>query len=138
MPLQVIKSQRIIKAYIPLRRKIPGVGGWRWAMPPPPEFCLGDTNIPKICVTPYANPQHQSVEYRWCWAFWRLGWRWACTFHIFCVDFICVWWSTQTQYPVEYGLYSQSHCHKMSLIHQILLTLCSSMILAFSNIVHGI
>ena len=26
-------------------------------------------------------------------------------FHIFCVDFICVWWSTQTQYPVEYGLY---------------------------------
>ena len=29
-----------------------------------------------------------------------------CTFHIFCVDFICVWWSTQTQYPVEYGLYS--------------------------------
>ena len=30
--------------------------------------------------------------------------RWACTFHIFCVDFIYVWWPTQTQYPVEYGL----------------------------------
>ena len=26
------------KAYIPLRRKIPGVGGWRWAIPPTPEF----------------------------------------------------------------------------------------------------
>ena len=25
------------KAYIPLQRKIPGVGGWRWAMPPTPE-----------------------------------------------------------------------------------------------------
>ena len=23
-------------------------------------------------------------------------------FIFFCVDFICVWWSTQTQYPVEY------------------------------------
>ena len=27
------------KAYIPLRRKISGVRGWRWAMPPTPEFC---------------------------------------------------------------------------------------------------
>ena len=26
------------KAYIPLRRKIRGVGGWRWALPPTPEF----------------------------------------------------------------------------------------------------
>ena len=25
--------------------KIPGVGGWRWAMPPTPEFCVGDTNM---------------------------------------------------------------------------------------------
>ena len=58
----------------------------------------------KICVTPDANPRRQSVEYRWRWAFWHWGWRWACTFHIFCVDFICVWWSMQTQYPVEYGL----------------------------------
>ena len=35
----------------------------------------------------------------------RWGWRWACTFHIFCVDFICVWCPTRTQFPVEYGLY---------------------------------
>ena len=33
------------KAYIPLQRKIPGVGGWLWAMPPMPEFCFGDTNM---------------------------------------------------------------------------------------------
>ena len=55
-----------------------------------------------FCPTRFTR--RQSVEYRWRWAFWRWGWRWACTFHIFCVDFICVWWSTQSQYPVEYGL----------------------------------
>ena len=32
-------------AYIPLRRKIPGVGGLRWALPPSPELCVGDTNM---------------------------------------------------------------------------------------------
>ena len=32
-------------AYIPPERKIPGVGGWRWAMPPTPAFCVGDTNM---------------------------------------------------------------------------------------------
>ena len=61
-----------------------------------------------ICVTPDANPRRQSVEYRWHWAFWRWGWRWGwrwpCTFHIFCVDFICVWCPTRTPFPVEYGL----------------------------------
>ena len=71
---QLLKNQKP-KAYIPLQRKIPGVGGWRWAMPPTPEFCMGDTNMlvyfgvtpdanPKICVTPDANPRRQSVEYR--------------------------------------------------------------------------
>ena len=33
------------KAYITPKRKIPGIGGWRWAMPPTPEFCIGDTNM---------------------------------------------------------------------------------------------
>ena len=32
------------KAYIPLQLKIPGVGGWRLAMAPMPEFCVWDTN----------------------------------------------------------------------------------------------
>ena len=48
--------------------------------------------------------RRQSVEYRWRWAFWRWGWRWPCTFHILCVDFICVWYPTRTQFPVEYWL----------------------------------
>ena len=30
----------------------------------------------------------------------------VCTFHIFCVDFICVGKPTQTQFSVEYGLKS--------------------------------
>ena len=34
-----------IKAYIPPECKIPGVGGWRWAMPPTPEFRVRDTNM---------------------------------------------------------------------------------------------
>ena len=33
------------KAYIPPERKIPCVGGWRWAMPPTPDFCVGNTNM---------------------------------------------------------------------------------------------
>ena len=32
--------------------------------------------------------------------------RWACTFHIFCADFICVGHPTQTRFLVEYGLKS--------------------------------
>ena len=71
---------------------------------PNAKICVTPDTKPKICFAPDANPQCQSVEYRWHWAFWHWGWHWACTFHIFCVDFICVWWSTQTQYPVEYGL----------------------------------
>ena len=30
--------------------------------------------------------------------------RWACTFHIFCADFICVGHPSQTRFFVEYGL----------------------------------
>ena len=30
--------------------------------------------------------------------------RWPCTVHVFCVDFICIWWPKQTQFPAEYGL----------------------------------
>ena len=59
-----------------------------------------------ICVTPDANPRCQSVEYRWRWVPGVGSLRWACTFHIFCVDFICVGHPTQTRFSVEYGLYS--------------------------------
>ena len=61
------------KAYIPLQRKIPGVGGWRWAMPSTPGFCIGNTNMlertqpdakPKICVLLDTKPKRKPVEYR--------------------------------------------------------------------------
>ena len=78
------------KAYIPLQRKIPGVGGWHWAMPPTPEFCVGDTNMlvswsQRICISPDANPRSQSVEYRWRWAFWC----WPCIFHVYFMYISC-------------------------------------------------
>ena len=44
------------------------------------------------------------VEYRLRWVPNAKLLRWPCTFHVFCVDFICVWCPTQTQFPVEYGL----------------------------------
>ena len=88
-----------LKVYIPLRRKIPGVGGWRWAMPPTPEFCVGDTNmLVYFGVTPDASQ-------------WNIGWVPTQNtgvghvhFMFFCVDFICVWYPTRTPFPVEYGL----------------------------------
>ena len=61
-----------------------------------------------ICVTPDANPRRQSVEYRWRWVPGVGSLRWACTFHIFCVDYIGVGHPTQTRFSVEYGLYYTS------------------------------
>ena len=101
------------KAYIPLLRKIPGVGGWHWAMPPTPEFCVGDTimlvylalgeaNLLRwpciflfFCVdfirVGYPMRTPFPVEYRWRWVPNAKVSRWPCTFHVFCVDFIRVW-----------------------------------------------
>ena len=59
----------------------------------------------KNCVSPYAKPQRQPVEYRLCWVPGVGSLRWACTFNIFCVDFICIGHPTQTRFSVEYGLY---------------------------------
>ena len=62
----------------------------RWGLAlvktPTPEFCVGDTNMlvsknTKICVTPDANPQRQSVEYRLRWVLNANFSRWPCTFH---------------------------------------------------------
>ena len=47
------------------------------------SFVLGDANFsPK--------PQRESVEYRLCWVLNTKFLHWACTFHIVCVNFICV------------------------------------------------
>ena len=58
----------------------------------------------KSYVCPDAKPQRQPVEYRLRWVPGVGSWRWACTFHVFCVDFICVGHPTQTRFLVEYGL----------------------------------
>ena len=65
------------------------------------SLALVDANISRYLTQ---NPQRVSVEYRLCWAPNAKLLRWPCTFHVFCVDFICVWCPTQTQFPVEYGL----------------------------------
>ena len=44
------------------------------------------------------------MEYRLRWVPGVGFLRWACTFHIFCADFICVGHPTQTRFLVEYGL----------------------------------
>ena len=77
---------------------------WSWLSPPTQLFCVGDTNMlvsenakicvfrdakHKICFSPDAKPQRQPVEYRLRWVPGVESLRWACTFHIFCVDFIC-------------------------------------------------
>ena len=57
----------------------------------------------KFFASPNAKPQRRSVEYRLRWVPNAKLLRWPCTFHVFCVDFICVWYPTQTQFPMEYG-----------------------------------
>ena len=64
--------------------------------------CRANAN-PKVCITPNANPQHKSVEYRWHWVFWHWGLRWPCTFHVVCVNFMCVGYPTQTRFQWNIG-----------------------------------
>ena len=76
------------------------------------SFALGSANFSafyppqnlKVVFYPPAKPKRKPVEYRLPWVRGIGSLRWACTFHIFCVYFICVWWPTQTQFSVEYGL----------------------------------
>ena len=97
------------------------VGALCWSKPPTPEFRIGDTNMfvpknvdicvipdakPNIHVTPNTKPQRQSVEYRLRRVPYAKVSRWACTFHIVCVNFICVGHPTRTSFPEEYGLKS--------------------------------
>ena len=42
-------------------------------------------------VSTNAKPKRKSVEYRMRWVPNEKCLRWPCTFHVFCVDFICVW-----------------------------------------------
>ena len=68
------------------------------------KICVTLNANAKICVTPNAKPQCESVEYRMRWVSWHWGSRWACTFHVVCVNFVCVGYPTQTQFSVNMGL----------------------------------
>ena len=67
------------------------------------KICLSPDAKKKNCVSPDAKPQRQPVEYRLRWVPGIRSLRWACTFHIFWVDFICVGHPRQTRFSVEYG-----------------------------------
>ena len=109
------------KAYIPLQRKITGVGASRWVSPPMRRFCGTYTNMlvsenakicvtpnanSKICVTPNAKPQRQSVEYRLRWLPNAKFSCWPCRFHVVYPVFFHVGYPTGTLSSVEYGLFS--------------------------------
>ena len=86
----------------------------KFALPPTPNL--------KFALPPTPNPDAS----RWnigCVVYQNAKFsRWQCTFHFFGVDFICVWWPTQTQFPVEYGLTS----HGIYLIkHVNMFSICS-------------
>ena len=53
-------------------------------------------------ASPNAKPKRESVEYRLPWVPNAKFLRWACTFHVVCVNFICVWEQTQMRFSVEY------------------------------------
>ena len=75
-------------------------------------FALGDASFSrfyptrnlKVAFVPTQNPNASqwNIGLRWVPGVGSL--RWACTFHVFCVDFICVGHPTQTRFLVEYGL----------------------------------
>ena len=54
------------------------------------NICATPKDKPKICVTPNANTQRESVKYRLRWVSWRWVWRWQCRFHVICAHFIYV------------------------------------------------
>ena len=71
------------------------------------KFRVGNTNIlvsknAKICVTPNAKSQSESVENRLRWVPNGKFVNWPCTFNFVVVDFICV----GCRFSVEYGLKS--------------------------------
>ena len=97
---------------------------WRWGLalgqPPNAKIRVGNTNMlvsknAKICITPNAEPQHESVEYRWRWLPNTKFSRWPCRFHVFYPVFFvpnakkkCSQWNM--------GFIVYSHCTLFSLI----------------------
>ena len=71
------------------------------------SFALGDANFlcrPCTFLSFFVDFTPFPVEYKLRWVPGVGSLRWACTFNIFCLGFICVGLPTQTQFSVEYGL----------------------------------
>ena len=116
------------KAYIPPERKIPGVGAWRWAMPPTPGFCIGDTNmlVSKMWKFAFPDAKLPTPNLKFALALtpnpdasqWNIAGvgsqrkMLALAMYISC--FLCRFhlrlYPTRTQFPVEYGL---AACYKI-------------------------
>ena len=75
------------------------------------KICVNPDAKRKICVSPNVNakPQRQSVEYRLRWVTNAKFLRWPCTFHVFCVDFICVCSQHKPSFQCNVGLRSRAH-----------------------------
>ena len=95
----------VLSLYSTATQKYLALGVGVGQCPPTPEFCVGDTNMlvswsqrepflpdakPNISVLSDAKPKRKPVEYRLRLVPGVGSLRWACTFHIFCVNFICV------------------------------------------------
>ena len=50
------------------------------------KFALPPNTKPKICITPNANPQRESVEYRLRW----VSWRWVHVGHVHFMLFVSI------------------------------------------------
>ena len=114
------------KAYIPLQRKTACIGGSCWAWPQreyfalpiptcwylksladpkrsPPDQTPSSTDPTRVPTDP-TRARREQVEYNSCGVPSHWGSRWACTFHVVCVNLIQVGYPTPTQFPAEYGL----------------------------------
>ena len=117
-----INAQYTIKAYIPPERKIPGVGGWRWAMHPTPDFCVTQRKIYQHVGIFWRYPRRQSPTPTLKFALpptptpdasqWNIAGvgsqRKMLALAMYISFFLCRFHlrlhPTRTQFPVEYGL----------------------------------
>ena len=104
-----------LNTYIPLQREILVLGPRVGLDPHRENFAFGiptcwylkpshtqrkSPNTRRKLLRTQRESQRKPVEYRLHWVP-SIG---ACTFPVFCVDFISRWVAIRTQFPVEYGL----------------------------------
>ena len=86
------------------------IGSSHWLRPPKRQFCVGNTNmlVSNNPCGPNAKPDRPNTKpgkpnasrwYMGCVASPGIGSsQWACTFHVVCINFICVRYPTQTHF----------------------------------------